>query len=195
MSWISFISDLGDSAILVPLSGLLVAALWRYQSRSAAISFLWAAGFCAAVMFILKVSFLTCGSAWQAGILSPSGHTSMSTTVYGAFAIVSARQAPDWRRPLIVGAGGLLIIVIALSRVILGMHSPPEVMLGLSVGILALGIFALRYFRLTPTALNLPLFLCVSCVVLLILHGAHLPAEQLIRHLASLIRTTAQVCR
>lgn len=195
MNWISFISDLGDSAILVPLSLLLVAALWRYQSWSAAASFVWAAGFCATVMFILKVSFLTCGSAWQAGILSPSGHTSMSTTVYGALAMVSARQAPQWRRPLIVAAGGLLIMVIALSRVMLGMHSPPEVILGLLVGIIALGIFAFRYFQLTPAALNLPLFLSATCVVLLILHGAHLPAEQLIRHLASLIRTSAHVCR
>src|SRR5690242_20358165 len=108
MTWVTFISDLGDSAVLVPLSLLLVAALWRYQSSAAAISFLWAAGFCAAVMFILKVSFLTCGSTWQAGILSPSGHTSMSTTVYGAFAIVSARQAPEWRRPLIFAVCGLL---------------------------------------------------------------------------------------
>lgn len=195
MSWISFISDLGDSAILVPLSVLLVAALWRYQSWSAAMSFLWAVGFCAAVMFILKVSFLTCGSAWQAGILSPSGHTSMSTTVYGAFAIVSARQAAQWRRPLIVAVCGLLIMVIAISRVMLGMHSPPEVMLGLLVGILALAIFALRYLRLAPAALNLPLFLFVSVAVLLVLHGEHLPAEQMIRHLASLIRTTTQVCR
>jgi hypothetical protein len=64
-------------------------------------------------MFILKVSFLTCGSDWQAGILSPSGHTGISTTVYGALAIVSARQAPRWRRFLIA-------LVIALSRVILG---------------------------------------------------------------------------
>jgi membrane-associated phospholipid phosphatase len=195
MNWISFTSDLGDSAILVPLSLLLVAALWRYQSWSAAISFLWAAAFCAAVMFILKVLFLACGSAWQAGILSPSGHTSMSTTVYGTFVIVSARQAAQWRRPLIVAAGALLITIIALSRMMLGMHSPPEVMLGLLVGILALGIFAMRYFQLDPAALNLPLFLSASCVVLLILHGAHLPAEQLIRHFASLLRTSAQVCR
>ena len=195
MSWISFISDLGDSAILVPLSVLLVAALWRYQSWSAAMSFLWAVGFCAAVMFILKVSFLTCGSAWQAGILSPSGHTSMSTTVYGAFAIVSARQAAQWRRPLIVAVCTLLITVIATSRVMLGMHSPPEVVLGLLVGILALAIFALRYLRLAPAALNLPLFLFVSVAVLLVLHGEHLPAEQMIRHLASLIRTRTQVCR
>ena len=94
-----------------------------------------------------------------------------------------------------MAAGGLLIMIIALSRVMLGMHSPPEVILGLLVGILALGIFAFRYFQLTPAALNLPLFLSATCVVLFILHGAHLPAEQLIRHLASLIRTSAHVCR
>ena len=88
-----------------------------------------------------------------------------------------------------------MITVIAISRVMLGMHTPPEVMLGLLVGILALAIFALRYLRLAPAALNLPLFLFVSVAVLLVLHGEHLPAEQMIRHLASLIRTTAQVCR
>jgi membrane-associated phospholipid phosphatase len=179
MGWITFISDLGDSAILLPLSLLLVAALWRYQSWSAALAFLWAAGFCAAVMFVLKVSFLTCGGTWQAGILSPSGHTSMSTTVYGAFAIVSARQAPDWRRLLIFAAGGLVIISIAISRIVLGMHSPPEVVLGLLVGMVALVIFALRYIRLGSTALNLPLLLAISCLILLILHGARLPAPRI----------------
>src|ERR1700674_4533117 len=139
MSLMSFISDLGDSAILVPLSLLFIAALWRYQSWSAATCFLWATGFCAAVMFLLKLSFLACGNAWQAGILSPSGHASMSTAVYGALAIVSARQAPQWQQPLIIVLSGLVIMGIALSRVVLGLHSPAEVLLGLAIGTLALG--------------------------------------------------------
>jgi membrane-associated phospholipid phosphatase len=194
MNWMSFVSDLGDGAILVPLSLVLIAALWRYQSWSAATCFLWATGFCAGAMFLLKLSFLACGNVWQAGILSPSGHACMSTAVYGAVAIVSARQAPQWQQPLIVVLGVLVITGIALSRVMLGMHSPVEVLLGLLIGSLAVGIFALRYFQLRPAQVNLPLFLSVSVAILLVLHGAHLPTEQMIRHLASIFRTTTRVC-
>jgi membrane-associated phospholipid phosphatase len=194
MTWMNLVSDLGDSAVLLPLSLLLTAALWRYQSWAAAASFLWATVFCTGVMLLLKLSFLACGSVWQAGILSPSGHASMSTAVYGTLAIVSARQATRWQQPMIVLLSVLVIAGVAVSRVVLGMHSPAEVLLGLIVGASALGIFAFQYYRLNPAELNLPLFLSLSVAVLLVLHGAHLPAEQIIRHLASILRSTTRVC-
>jgi hypothetical protein len=62
------------------------------------------------------------------------------------------------------------------------------------IGTLALGIFALRYFRLHPAQMKLPLFLSASVAILLVLHGAHLPMEQMIHHLASIFRTTTRVC-
>jgi len=194
MSWMNLISDLGDSAVLLPLSVLLTAGLWRYQSWAAAASFLWASVFCMGIMLLLKVSFLACGSVWQAGILSPSGHASMSAAVYGTLAIVSARQATRWQQPLIVLLSALGIAGVAVSRVVLGMHSTAEVLVGLIVGASALGIFALLYYRVNPPEMNLRLFLSLSVAVLLVLHGAHLPAEQIIRHIASILRSMTHAC-
>jgi membrane-associated phospholipid phosphatase len=95
---------------------------------------------------------------------------------------------------MIVLLSAVVIAGVAVSRVVLGMHSPAEVLLGLIVGASALGIFAVLYYRLNPAEMNLPLFLSLSVAVLLLLHGAHLPAEQIIRHLASILRSTTHAC-
>ena len=63
----------------------------------------------------------------------PSGHTSLSTLVYGALALAAASGRPGLRRLLVIGAGLGLILAIAVSRLLLDAHSVPEVGLGLCV--------------------------------------------------------------
>ncbi len=93
------LSDAGDSAVLLPFALLLIAALWRYQSRAAATTLIVAMVVCGAVMIVLKTTLIACGQVWNAGVVSPSGHASMSATVYGALGIIAARQAPRWQQP------------------------------------------------------------------------------------------------
>jgi hypothetical protein len=108
--------------------------------------------------------------------------------------VLSIALVVSYFYPPLEGPLYFLALSIAVSRVVLGMHSPAEVLLGLIVGASALGIFAVLYYRLNPAEMNLPLFLSLSVAVLLLLHGAHLPAEQIIRHLASILRSTTHAC-
>jgi membrane-associated phospholipid phosphatase len=194
MTLLSFISDAGDSAVLLPLALLLIAALWRYQSRAAASTLVVALAACGALMILLKLTLIACGEEWNAGVVSPSGHASLSTTVYGALGIIAARQSPRWQQPAIVFGSWLFVGAIALSRVILGAHSYAEVGLGLLVGFAALCLFAIPYLRLRKAPLNLALLLGLSVATVLALHGAHLPVERLLHRFAFFGRTAAGIC-
>lgn len=194
MNLLGVISDAGDSAVLLPLALLLIAALWRYQSRAAAATLIVALAACGAVMVVLKIMLIACGQTWNAGVVSPSGHASMSTTVYGALGIIAARQAPRWQQPAIVLGSWLFVAAIAISRVVLGAHSYAEVGLGLLVGAAALCLFAVPYFRLRKAPLNVALLAALSLATVLVLHGAHLPVEKLIDRFASFGRTAAGIC-
>jgi membrane-associated phospholipid phosphatase len=194
MSWMHLISDFGDSGVLLPLSLILTVALWRYQSSRAAVYFLSAAGFCLTVIVSLKLILIACGNAWGGGIVSPSGHTSMSATVYGVVGLVTARQAPYWQRPLIAFAMVAFVCCIALSRIVLGAHSIAEVVLGFLVGTAAVYLFARQYFRLGTRKINLLLVGTSFVLVLLLLHGTRLPVEEFIRQLAAVGRTNLHAC-
>lgn len=194
MKLLTVISDAGDSAVLLPLALLLIAALWRYHSRKAAAALIVAMAGCAAVMVVLKLALIACGQSWDTGVVSPSGHAGMSAIVYGAIGIIAARQAPRWQQPAIVFGSWLLVGAIALSRVVLGAHSYAEVGLGLLVGAAALCLFALPYFRLRKAPLNLALLVGLSVTIVLILHGMHLPAENLIHRFAFFGRSAMGIC-
>lgn len=114
MNWMNWISDVGDSALLLPLSVLLVIALWHYQSKLAAATFVWAWAFCVAAVVILKVIFIACGPLWNLGIISPSGHASMSAAVFGAYGIVVARQVPRWQRFGVLVACTLFVLGVGV---------------------------------------------------------------------------------
>jgi membrane-associated phospholipid phosphatase len=194
MNLLAALSDAGDSAVLLPLALLLIAALWRYQSRAAATTLIVAMAACGAVMIVLKVTLIACGEVWNAGVVSPSGHAGMSTAVYGALGIIAARQAPRWQQPMIVLASWMFVGAIALSRIMLGAHSYAEVGLGLLVGAAALCLFAVPYFRLRKAPLNLALLVVLVVAIVLIQQDAHLPVEQLIHRFAFFGRTATGVC-
>lgn len=194
MNFLSVISDAGDGAVLLPLALLLVAALWRYHSRAAATTLIAAIVACGAIMIVLKATLIACGQTWNAGVISPSGHAGMSTTVYGALGIIAARQAPRWQQPGIVLASWLFVAAIALSRVILGAHSYAEVGLGLLVGFAALCLFAIPYFRRHKAPLNFAPLVALSLTTVVILHGIHLPVERLLNRIALFGRSATGVC-
>lgn len=59
----------------------------------------------------------------------PSGHTVAATLFYGVLACFLVRRNPQWpRRVLIVGAACLMVMLVALSRMYLGVHYLSDVM-------------------------------------------------------------------
>jgi membrane-associated phospholipid phosphatase len=189
------ITNLGDSAILLPLSLIVAAAIWRFQSRLAAGWFLGAFALCATVMTLLKVAFLTCSHSWGTNdIVSPSGHASLSAAFYGSLALVAARQARPWQRPLIVAGASGLVAAVAASRVILGVHSPAEVAIGLSVGLAACALFAVQYLRRPAPPIRLVLLCALLAGAVLLMYGSHLHAEHVVRQIAPWLRRWAGLC-
>lgn len=193
MNLVHLISDAGDSAVLIPLATLLVLTLWRYQAWAAASTLVVALAACASVMIVLKLLLIACGPSWHAGVVSPSGHASMSATLYGALGIVVARQMPRWRAA-IIGCSWLVIVAIAASRIVLGAHTYAEVGLGFLVGAGALWLFAVRYYRLRPPPVNLLVLATLTLATIVLLNGTHLPAEFVLRKLALFGRASTGVC-
>jgi membrane-associated phospholipid phosphatase len=77
----------------------------------------------------------------------PSGHAFSASATYGALAVVLADRLPD-RRTLIFVCAATLIVVVAASRVILGLHYLLDVVGGMLAGIAWLSLCLLAIGRL-----------------------------------------------
>ncbi len=125
-----FLTNFADQAVMLPvvLAIAIVLALqgWR---RGALI---WLGVVCATfgLMLVLKLVFLACSRVTDPiDIHSPSGHVAAATVVCGGLAALLTR-----RRAGILPVALLAAVVIGISRLVLGMHSLPEVVLGALVG-------------------------------------------------------------
>lgn len=129
------------------------------------------------------------------GIESPSGDVAASTMVLGSLAIVLCSQlAGAWRLATAVFVVGV-VVAIATSLIMVGVHSISEVMVGTLVGMLTLVWFFRTYRRLEHPRLNVLLLSVAAITILVVLHGAHLPAEKMLRKWSRLIRTETPICK
>jgi len=196
--FISFVSDFGDTAVTLPFAAILALFLGGVQSPASSATALRSLALCLGAMVLLKVAFITCGRHWDIGLVSPSGHAAISLTVYGMAAMVLASWTAGWWRMSLAVAAAALVAAIAVSRVLLGVHTVTEVVVGLLVGAAALWVFAASYLwpaKPRPGRANL-FFLGLALVVpLAALHGERLPAERWVRQAAVMLRTNVGVCR
>ena len=81
-----------------------------------------------------------------------------------------------------------------MSRLLLGMHSFPEVVLGAVVGLAGGAVVLLRFAGAPPRLKTAPL-IAVIVVIATIFHGMHLPAEAAIRHTAYRAAQYIPACR
>jgi membrane-associated phospholipid phosphatase len=172
-AWLIALTDFGDLAVLIPLAVAMLIWLLFCSSRAAP-RWVLALGFCVGVTALLKIAFYGCPPAGN--IHSPSGHTSLSTLVYGALTLLAASAWRGPHRALVIGGGAGLILGIGVSRLLLEAHSMAEVGLGLMIGTVSLILFAYRYLE-GPNTEVWPLLVAVA-VLVLILHGHELHAEQ-----------------
>lgn len=187
----SFLTDFGDVAILLPLAAAILVWLLAVRSHRAALWWLLALGLSAGGIGLLKVYFVACASSGP--LQSPSGHSGLSALVYGALAALLATRVEGWRRVAALALCVLLVAGIAFSRLALGAHTPPDVAAGLLIGLAALAVFLLGSAgKLAPTASIRPLLLATIAVVA-ILHGDKLHAEALL-HVVGLYLKSSSVC-
>ncbi len=189
-----FLTDFGDSAILLPMSVVVLVWLLATRSMSAAIWWVGVLIVFGAVIGGLKMLFFACPPAVD--VRSPSGHTGFSMFVYGSIAaIVAAQRQSPWTRAAIMVATIVLVVGIAISRVILHMHSARETVIGFLIGAAAVGIFFFGYQRTaTNRRLMAPLLFAVVLTAV-IFHGARLNAETNLHALGGWLDLQQLFCR
>jgi membrane-associated phospholipid phosphatase len=180
----SLITDAGDSGFLLPMALAGVAMLWIYHSRHLAWLLLRSVLLASVLIVALKVLFLSCGAHWIPGLVSPSGHACLSAVVYGTLATVVAAGRPRRVRLLIGVLASCFIVLIAVTRFTMGIHTLLEVLVGLAVGALAHWWFARSCAALAPVRVDIRSFGTALLLTLVVAFGVRLPAESMVRHLA-----------
>lgn len=166
----------GDSSILLP--GALLAGVWLLivpGTRRTGGGWLAAVVLAAAVVALSKMLFL----GWnlyprQLDFTGLSGDCTLAFLcwpVVGAF--VSTRASRLWRA-LLIAAGVLLGVIVAISRVWLHAHTPVEVLLGSAWGLLLAAAFLYaRRGRLTLPRMDTWLPLAALALLLVVFAGGH----------------------
>jgi membrane-associated phospholipid phosphatase len=119
---------------------------------------------------------------------SPSGHTSLSMLVYGAITLVTAAETKGVLQKTMLLAGICVILAIAVSRLLLHVHSFPEVAIGLMIGAGALVLFCRSYRRLEGGTAWVILLIAASTILAVVLHGRVFDGQSIVQNLANYFR-------
>jgi membrane-associated phospholipid phosphatase len=193
---IDVVTNLGESSFLFAIAAAIAASLaWRKRWR-ASLVFMLAFLLAAAGIGLLKMIFIGCTVSWFPVVVhSPSGHAAMAAVVLGTVAAMTANGKKGWRRyaPLILALS--LVMAIAATRVILGVHSMAEVAMGLFVG--GLVASAATYFLRREKG-TLPEGRALAIILLVVgglFYGTHVSVENFIRTWAESLRNDVHFCR
>ncbi|WP_168220547.1 phosphatase PAP2 family protein [Azospirillum thermophilum] len=190
---------LGSSVLLLPLSVLLAAVLWRQHSARLALRWIAVLGACLLGMAALKLYGHACGlPILLRRVVSPSGHAAFSALFYGSLAAVMLRAVDiPWRRTLLMAGTAGLVAAIGLSRILLRAHTKLEVLIGLSVGAAAALAFALSIRSLPPARLRLrpaAAGAVLACGLAALAVGDRSVIEETIRALADEVQQEVGLC-
>lgn len=189
-----FLTDFGDSAVLLPLSAVVL--IWLLATRSVGAAIWWVAVLAVfgAVIGGLKMLFFACPPAVD--VRSPSGHTGFSMLVYGGIAvIIAAERRSFWSQAGIMLATIALVVGIAISRVTLHMHSRTETLIGFLIGAAAVAVFVFGYRRTTTNGRLMAPLLFAVVLTAAIFHGTRLNAETNLHTLGGWLDLQQLFCR
>ncbi len=171
------VTMLGDAAVYLPLSAAVWLWLFWRRKYSAAWHWLAALGF----GVLSTVTLTTTPSAPQpaqfygiAALAIPSGHTVISTLLYGFLAVLAARDTGPRRGIWVYTVASALIVLIAFSRLYLGTHWFTDVVGGFSLGLAWLGALGVAYRRHNAAPLSAFRLLAVAGFALLLFGGLHI---------------------
>lgn len=189
------LTDFGDSAVTLPLGLAITLTLLAGRRYRAAALWIGCIAFTAGATGSTKLLMKTCGGPLVGTVLvAPSGHTAMSMTIYGGLALLAGRHLADWRGRLAFLAAMALALAIAVSRVIIGAHTVPEVAVGLAIGGVALAALHLLLPREDPFVLPLVWLSGALVAVMAASYGDRWPIEDLLREMAFILRGHLPAC-
>ncbi len=173
-----FVSDFADQAVMLPLALVVLAALCLIGWWQGACAWVASVGGTFATIALLKAGFYSLAASFGSEYgMSPSGHVAAACVVYGGLAVLMLRHAIP--RILVAAIPLSLVLIIGYSRLSLGMHTLPEVVVGAMIGAAGLAILAATMGERPRVATwTVPV---LGGVTVFALHGLHLPAEQAIQ--------------
>ena len=134
-SWHS-VTRLGQSEIVLPAAMLVIAVLF-VNSETRDLALRWMLGLALAVLVTLvsKIAFIGWGIGWEAiDYTGISGHAMCAAATYPIlFLAIGSRRSLRWIVAQQVLAWSL-VVAVAVSRIMVGAHSPSEVVAGLLLG-------------------------------------------------------------
>jgi hypothetical protein len=177
---VKFLTDFADQAVILPLVIAIAVALAVQGWWRGAAAWLAVIGTTFGAMVVLKIGFIACSPGHF--IRTPSGHVAAATVVAGGLGMLLLR----WRRsvlPLAALAG----VVIGISRLVLGAHTFPEVVVGAVVGFFgAIGL--LWATGPVPETVEAKYVGVIALFVIVGTYGLHMPAEAHIGRFAFHVR-------
>lgn len=180
------ITAFGDSAVLLPCAALMLLWLWVLPDTRA-LAWRWGALFLgvAGLVIASKLAFM----AWGWGIrrldfIGLSGHSAMAAAVWPAlFALAYGSSSRRWRW-LATGCGLLLALLVAVSRLMLHVHSAAEVVSGFLVGAAAVLLFLCRHDERWQLRGRGWLLVISVALMLPLVYGHRFPTEHILRLVA-----------
>lgn len=189
------ITAFGDPGFILAASGGLAAALLAAGDRRTAIALFVAIATSATIIAFAKIGFMAFGAPH---LYSPSGHAALATTFFFSLgATLNKTRGParsKTRGPARLGSAACAIfaLLIAASRVLIGVHSPAEAAIGVAIGFCAFVLFR----RLAAPRLSVgqgPLVVCFATAIgLHAAVGESISFEQPLEHIAAAIGRLAR---
>ena len=171
------LTNFADQAVILPILALAAVGLLVSGWQRATLAWVIVVPGVLFVVLIGKIATIGCaGPMTQSiGLYSPSGHTASAAVVYGGLVALLVRTR--WPERVALVSATVVAAVIGASRLLLGVHTVADVLVGAPVGIL--GAYALiRLAGPPPRRLRFgPVIGVVLLISVLLLHGTHLQAE------------------
>jgi membrane-associated phospholipid phosphatase len=137
---------------------------------------------------MLKLRFLACDhllTGPRPG--NPSGHTAAAAAAYGGLLAIAMRSIWNnkrWVLPFTVAIAVFLAVAMGASRLILGLHSMAEVVVGGTIGVGG----AVAFVMLAGSPLRgvgMVRVVAIGLLIIIVFYGFRMPAEAAIRSVAA----------
>lgn len=136
VSFWHLITRLGEAEILLPAALLCAAALLaRQRTRGLALGWVLLLALAVTITTASKLAFIGWGLGWAAiNFTGVSGHAMFSSAIYPVLmlTLVPGRSRRRWQLSLALGCA--LALLVGISRIQVGAHSPSEVLAGMVLG-------------------------------------------------------------
>lgn len=186
MSYWSSVTALGDSAVLLPCASLMLLSLC-VAPPTRGLAWRWAALFLAVAGLVAASKLIFMSWGWgirRLDFIGLSGHSAMASIVWPSLIGLLCGHAPRRWRLAAWATGLLLALLVAVSRLMLHVHSTAEVISGLIVGATAALAFLFRYDTRWQLS-RIRWLLGVSILVILpLVYGHRFPSERILRVVA-----------